>query len=136
MADDRLFALADKLKELKDRKKTLEEEVKTVNAEIEATDLALSDLMADAEVQKFSRSGNLFYLKTAIHASPLAGQKDELFAALRSHGYGDLVVETVNARTLDSFVKEQVASNEDVLPDWLSQVVSTYEKTSVGVRKG
>lgn len=41
-----------------------------------------------------------------------------------------------NANTLASFVKEQMAENGDEIPDWLSEVVSTYEKVSVGVRKG
>lgn len=55
---------------------------------------------------------------------------------LKDQGYGSIVVETVNANTLASFVKEQMAANEDVLPEWLSDVVSTFEKVSVGVRKG
>jgi hypothetical protein len=55
---------------------------------------------------------------------------------LKDNGYGSLVVETVNANTLASFVKEQKAANEDEVPAWLSDVVSVYEKVSVGVRKG
>ena len=55
---------------------------------------------------------------------------------LKEQGYGSIVVETINANTLASFVKEQMAANEDVLPEWLADVVSTFEKVSVGVRKG
>lgn len=68
-------------------------------------------------------------------ASAKAGQKDELFGALRANGYGDLITETINAGSLSSFVKEQIAENEDVLPGWLDGLVNVFEKTTVGVRK-
>lgn len=137
MSNDQIFSLADKLRELRDRKAELEDELKALTAEIDATDKALSDQMAEAEVPKFSHSGMTFYLKSRLFASPQAGRKEDLFAALRAHGFGDLITENVNANTLSSFCKEQIAQSgeAETLPEWLSQVVSTYEKTSVGVRK-
>lgn len=131
-----LFELADKLKEAKDRKKKLEDDTKANNALIEELDRQLSDAMVEQELEKFSRNGSTFYLKTSLYASAPADRKEELFQALRQNGYGSLVVETVNARTLSSFVKEQKEANEDKIPQWLADVVSTYEKTTVGVRKG
>lgn len=131
-----LFELADKLKEAKDRKKKLEDDTKANNALIEELDRQLSDAMVEQELEKFSRNGSTFYLKTSLYASAAADRKEELFQALRQNGYGSLVVETVNARTLSSFVKEQKEANEDKIPQWLADVVSTYEKTTVGVRKG
>ena len=131
-----IFEMADKLKAAKERKKELETQVKEVNAEIEQFDLALSDAMMEQEVERFSHSGSTFYLNTRLYASPASGRKDELMQALKDNGYGSIVVETVNAGTLASFVKEQMASNEDVIPAWLSDVISVFEKTTVGVRKG
>lgn len=131
-----LFELADELKKAKDRKKKLEDDTKANNALIEELDRQLSDAMAAQELEKFSRNGSTFYLKTSLYASAPADRKTELFQALRQNGYGSLVVETVNARTLSSFVKEQKEANEDKIPQWLADVVSTYEKTTVGVRKG
>jgi hypothetical protein len=61
--------------------------------------------------------------------------KDELFAALRDEGFGDLIYETVNANSLSAFVKEQITENSDALPDWLDGLVNVFEKTTVGVRK-
>ena len=61
--------------------------------------------------------------------------KDELFAALRSEGFGDLIYETVNANSLSAFVKEQISENGDALPEWLTGLVNVFEKTTVGVRK-
>lgn len=136
MINQEIFEMADKLKAAKDRKKELDAQVKDVNEEIESLDLALADAMAETELDRFSRNGSTFYLNTRLFASPAAGRKDDLMQTLKDQGYGSIVVETVNANTLASFVKEQMAANEDVLPEWLSDVVSTFEKVSVGVRKG
>lgn len=138
MTNEALFQLADQLKAAKDRKKALEQQTKDNNAEIERLDKALSDGMAEAELDKFTRNGHTFYLSSRLFASAKEGMKDEMFQALKDHGYGEIVTETVNANTLASFCKEQIAMSgeAEALPDWLSAVVNTFEKTSVGVRKG
>ena len=135
MEETRLFEWADKLKALRDRKDELEAELKQVNMDIDNADWHLSNLMAETETQNFTRAGTMFCLTTKTRASARAGQKDELFAALRDEGYGDMITETVNANSLSSFVKEQIAENGDALPDWLDGLVSVFEKTTVGVRK-
>ena len=134
--NNEIFEMADRLKAAKDRKKELDAMVKEVSAEIEQLNLALSDAMAEQEVERFSRNGSTFYLNTRLFASPAAGRKDEMMQTLKDNGYGSLVVETVNANTLASFVKEQKAANGDEVPQWLSDIVSVFEKVSVGVRKG
>lgn len=135
MEENQLFMWADRLKALRDRKDELESELKQVNMDIDNADWHLSNLMAETETQNFTRAGTMFCLTTKTRASAMAGQKNELFAALRGEGYGDLITETVNANSLSSFVKEQIAENGDVLPDWLNGLVSVFEKTTVGVRK-
>lgn len=136
MVNAQIFELADQLKAAKDHKKDLDAQIKVVSAEIEQLDRELSDAMASAELDKFTRNGSTFYLTSRLFASPASGCKEELFAALRANGYGSLVTETVNANTLASFCKEQLATNEDALPGWLAEVVTTFEKVTVGVRKG
>lgn len=61
--------------------------------------------------------------------------KEALFDVLRANGYGDLITETINAGSLSSFVKEQIAENEDVLPGWLDGLVNVSDTVNVGVRK-
>ncbi len=134
--NNEIFEMADRLKAARDRKKDLDAEIKAVNAEIEQLDQELSDAMADQEVEQFSRNGSTFYLNTRLFASPAAGRKDELMQKLKDNGYGSIVTETVNANTLASFVKEQRAANGDEIPGWLADVVSAWEKVSVGVRRG
>ncbi|SET46366.1 hypothetical protein SAMN05660297_02481 [Natronincola peptidivorans] len=131
-----LFQLADSLRELKDRKKQLEEEKKEISSRIEAIEEGLSQSMIQEELESFNRGGMMYYLNTKLYVSAIPQRKETLFSALRKEGYGDLVYETVNANSLAAFVREQVEENEDLLPTWLEGLVSTYEKTSVGMRKG
>jgi len=130
-----MLDLADRLKELRAIKDGLAEQTRANNAEIERTELALSDHMAQEEVQSFKRAGTLFYLNSRTYASPVAGRKAELYDALRAQGFGDLITETVNANTLSSFVRERTAENDEQLPDWLEGRVNTFEKVSVGLKK-
>jgi len=130
-----MFELADRLKELREAKKEAELKVKELNAEIDEADYELSEMMANSETQNFTRCGTMFCLTTATRASAAAGRKDELYDALKQSGFGDLVYETVNANSLSAFIREQIADNDDALPDWLEGLVNVFEKTSVGIRK-
>ena len=135
MSNTQIFEMADRLKALKEQKKDLEAQAEAVGAEINALDAELSDAMAEADLDRFSRNGSTFYLKSRLFASPAAGRKDEMMAALKANGYGSLVVESVNANTLSSFIKEQREVTGMDVPEWLGDTVSTYEKVSVGIRK-
>ena len=135
MESNELFALADQLRELKETKKYAEQELKEITEEIERVDAALAERMISMETQNFTRNGTMFCLTNTTRASAAAGRKDELFAALRAAGFGDLVYETVNANSLSAFVKEQTTENGDILPEWLDGLVTVFEKTTVGVRK-
>ena len=135
MESNDLFALADELRALKEAKKYAEQELKEITEEIDRVDAMLAERMIASETQNFTRNGTMFCLMNATRASATAGRKDELFEALRSAGYGDLVYETVNANSLSAFVKEQTTENGDSLPKWLDGLVTVFEKTTVGVRK-
>ena len=135
MESNELFALADELRALKEAKKYAEQELKEITEEIDRVDAMLAERMIASETQNFTRNGTMFCLMNATRASATAGRKDELFEALRSAGYGDLVYETVNANSLSAFVKEQTTENGDSLPKWLDGLVTVFEKTTVGVRK-
>ncbi|MCM1270809.1 MAG: hypothetical protein NC247_09340 [Ruminococcus flavefaciens] len=130
-----MYELAEQLKQLREAKKDAEQRVKDINAEIDKTEYALVQLMAETETQNFTRAGTMFSLTTKTRASAMAGRKDELYSALKENGFGDLVYETVNANSLSAFVKEQIAENQDIVPDWLNGLINVYEQTSVSVRK-
>lgn len=132
---EQLFERADHLKALRNRKAELEAELKQVNADLDDADWHLSNLMAETETQNFTRAGTQFCLTTKTRASAVGGRKDDLFARLRTEGFGDLVYETVNANSLSAFVKEQIAENNDTLPPWLDGLVNVFDKITVTVRK-
>jgi ferritin len=133
---DSMFELAGHLKSLRDEKQEAEQHLKDINAAIEETDYRLATMMVESETQNFTHAGTMFSLTTKTRASATVERKEELFTALRTEGYGDLVYETVNANSLSAFVKEQISENEDSLPVWLDGLVNVFEKTTVGVRKG
>ena len=117
MQTQNMYELAEHLKQLREEKKNAEQRLKEINAEIEQADYQLSMLMAETETQNFTRAGTTFALTTKIRASAVAGRKEELYAALKENGCGDLVYETVNANSLSAFVKEQIAENQDTVPE-------------------
>lgn len=135
MDSEKMFELADTLRSLREEKTEAEQRLKEINAAIDEADYRLSELMAETETQNFTRAGMMFCLTSKTRASAKAGRKEELFAALRGEGFGDLVYETVNANSLSAFVKEQTAENGDQLPAWLDGLVNVFEKTSVSLRK-
>lgn len=135
MQTQNMYELAEHLKQLREEKKNAEQRLKEINAEIEQADYQLSMLMAETETQNFTRAGTMFSLTTKTRASAMAGRKDELYAALKENGYGDMVYETVNANSLSAFVKEQIAENGEHIPDWLNGLVNVYEQTTVSVRR-
>ena len=132
---EELFVLADRLRALRDEKAEADQRLKDLNAAIDEAEYRLSERMAESETQNFTRQGMMFCLTTKTRASATAGRKEELFAALRGEGDGDLVYETVNANSLSAFVKEQMAENGDALPGWLDGLVNVFEKTGVSLRK-
>ncbi len=136
MENAQIFEMADRLKLLQEQKKDLETQVKALGAEIAELDEQLSNAMTEAELDRFSRNGSTFYLKSRLFASPVADRKDEMMQALKENGYASLVVETVNTNTLASFIREQREITGEDIPAWLGDTVSTYEKVSVGIRRG
>lgn len=129
-----MLLLADRYKELRDKKNELNSQLKSLNKELEQMERDLADMMVNEEMQSFDRQGYKFYLSTRTYASPKAERKDELFAWLKTNGYGDLVKETVHAMTLASFVKEQLEETDE-LPADLADLVNVYDKTGVNVRR-
>ena len=93
--------------------------------------------MAEAECPNFTRGDKQFILTTRTQWSPEIERKEELYAAIKENGYGHLF--TVNARTLASFVKEQVAETmndegETHVPEWLAGLVKSYDDIGITMK--
>ena len=82
MENKQIFEMADRLKSLKEEKKALEAKARDIGKEIDELDVSLSDAMAEEEVERFSRNGSTFYIKSRLFASPAAGRKDAMILAV------------------------------------------------------
>ncbi|MCD8098062.1 MAG: hypothetical protein LUE31_08515 [Lachnospiraceae bacterium] len=130
-----MYELAERYKALRDEKKKAEDYLKQVTSEKDKAEKQLFELMLQTETENFTRKGTRFSMSVKTRASTKASCKDDLFAALRAHGYGDLVVETVNANSLTSLVKELKEANDQEVPEWIANVVNLYDQSSVSVTK-
>ena len=134
---DDLFTLADKLRELRDEKDKQEIILKEINKDIDDIEYKLTEAMATAECPNFTRGGKQFILTITTRWSAETERKEELYEALREHGYEHLF--SINTQTLGSFVREQVENTADVngethIPDWLDGLVKSYEKIGITLK--
>jgi len=108
--------------------------LKNLKAEIKKTNENLAKLMVEGEIQNFTRSGKQFILVTQSFGSVKADRKEELKVVLKENNYGDLVKETVNPKTLQSFINELLEENDE-LPEWLNENLNLYEETKVRIKQ-
>lgn len=129
----KLLELSDRLKELRTQKSDLEREVKGINEEIDGVTTEMIDLMTTEELTSFNRNGTTFSLVTQEYPAPEPERKGELWEVMKKNGFEDLF--TINSQTLSATVKELIAVNEGVLPEWLDGLIKIAEKNSIRVAK-
>ena len=64
---------------------------------------------------------------------PEPERKGELWEVMKKNGFEDLF--TINSQTLSATVKELIAANEGVRPEWLDGLIKIAEKNSIRVAK-
>ena len=129
----KLLELSDRLKELRTQKSDLEREVKGINEDIDEVTTEMIDLMTTGELSSFNRNGTTFSLVTQEYPAPEPERKGELWEVMKKNGFEDLF--TINSQTLSATVKELIAANEGVLPEWLDGLIKIAEKNSIRVAK-
>ena len=129
----KLLELSDRLKVLRTTKSDLEREVKGINEEIDGITTEMIDLMTTEELTSFNRNGTTFSLVTQEYPAPEPERKGELWEVMKKNGFEDLF--TINSQTLSATVKELIAANEGVLPEWLDGLIKIAEKNSIRVAK-
>jgi len=132
-----LFHLADKLRRLRAVKDDFTAMIKDINIEIDSVEQELLEAMSNAECPSFTRGDKQFILTTTTRWSAEIERKDDLYAALKVHGYDHLF--TVNTQTLGSFVREQVNETTDEngqthVPGWLAGLVKSYDDVGVTMK--
>ena len=134
--------LADMVKELHEllgRKDELAAQTKDNNAAIEAAKQEIIQQMVDDECSSIGCMGYTYSLqhKTEYNKkseADLAGAGVDFLETLREEGLGDIIVETVNSRTLSSTIKAYIAENGE-LTEGLEAIVKPYEYDDIARRK-
>ena len=125
--------------ELLEKKESLAEETKNNNAKIEALKQEIAQQMIDEDTPEMAIGDYIFSLRDKTEyskKSEKALQEASLnfLTVLREQGLGDIIVEQVNARTLNSTIKNLVAE-EGELPEELEAVLSRFDTYDVVRRK-
>ena len=134
-----LLELVDKYKELLDRKDSLAEQTKENNKELEDLKKELSAKMIEEECPTISRDGFRYTLQDKVtynkkSEEDLSKLDVSFFDFVREEGLGDIIQETVNARTLSSTIKSLVEEVGE-LPEQYLDYINPYETYDIMKRK-
>ncbi len=124
---------------LLETKEFLALQVKENNAAIEAAKAKIAQQMLDDDCPRISTGGYSFTLTPKTSYSKrsdesLAADGLDFFDVLREEGLGDLIVETVNARTLQGAMSAFVEEHGE-LSEALERVIRTYDYNDITRRK-
>lgn len=124
---------------LLERKEELADEVKANNALIEEAKANISQQMIDDDCPSISVGGFKFTLTPkAIYSkkseAELASEGINFFETLREEGLGDIIVESVNTRTLQSTIKAYVEENDGLSED-LAKCISIFDTYDITRRR-
>ena len=146
-----IYALVDEYKDLLDTKEELKELATENNKAIMEARDKLAQAMIEAESPRISRGGYMYSLGEKTEYSKRGCDEEEFFTFLRGIGLGDIIKLTVNAKTLNSAMKETVGilreeaeaerddDDPEIASDWLpeeyAKFISAYSFYDVTKRK-
>ena len=122
-----------------ERKDELADATKANNKKKEELEQEICQMMVDEEKPSTVVDGYSYSLQQKTEYSKLGEEKlvekgIDFFDILREQGLGDIIVEKVDPRTLNSTCKGIVEENGE-LPEELAECLSIYEKLSISRRK-
>lgn len=138
----KLMPLDDKVrayKELLDKKDELAELTKANNKELEELEQEIAQQMVDEEKPDTTVDGFKYSLQEKTIYSKIGEDKLmelglDFFEVLREEGFGDLIVERVDSRTLNSAMNNLVEETGE-LPEGLAECLNVYSQLKVSKRK-
>ncbi|MCI8414945.1 MAG: hypothetical protein HFF00_04875 [Ruminiclostridium sp.] len=124
---------------LLERKDDLSEQTKANNADIETAKVEIIQQMVDEDVTHISTGGYRFTLTaktsyTKRSEKELAEEGLDFLDVLREEGLGDIILEKVDPRTLQSTIKDYVEEHGE-LSDGLDSVIRSYEFNDITRRR-
>ena len=137
-----VMALDDKVrayKELLDKKDELAEQTKLNNKAVEELEQEIAQIMVDEEKPDTTVDGFKYSLQEKAIYSKIGEDKLiekglDFFEVLREEGFGDLIVERVDTRTLNSAMNNLVEETGE-LPESLAECLNVYSQLKVSKRK-
>ena len=134
-----LTEMGQRLLELRATKDALEAQTKENNAAIEAAKAEIAQQMVDDECPRISTGGYCFSLTaktsyTKRSDAELAESGLNFLDTLREEGLGDIIVEKVDPRTLQSTVKAYVDEHGE-LSEGLEGIIRTFDYNDITRRK-
>ena len=124
---------------LLETKDDLAEQTKANNAAIEAAKAEITQQMIDDECPRISTGGYCFSLTaktsyTKRSDAELAESGLDFLDTLREEGLGDIIVEKVDPRTLQSTVKAYIEEHGD-LSEGLEAIIRSYDYNDITRRR-
>lgn len=137
-----MSALDDKVREYQkvlEKKEELAEQTKENNRLKDELEQQLCQMMIDEEKPDTTVDGYKYSLKQENMYSKLSEEKlmekgIDFFDLIREQGFGDIIVEKIDPRTLNSTCKG-IVEEQGELPEELAEAISVYEKLSIARRK-
>lgn len=125
--------------ELLEMKEALADQTKANNAAIEAAKKKIAEQMVDEDCPSISTGGYRFTLQaktsyTKRSDEELAENGLDFLEVLREEGMGDIIVEKVDARTLQAAMRAYVEEHEE-LSEGLESIIRTYDYNDVARTK-
>lgn len=140
---EKVMTLDDKVrayKELLDKKDALAEQTKANNEELKNMEQEIARQMVDEEKPDTTVDGFKYSLQEKTRFSKISEERLMekglvFFDVLREQGFGHLITERVDPRTLDSAMNNLTAENDGELPEELAEVLTVYSELKVFKRK-
>lgn len=134
-----LLEMVKRYQSLLETKDELAEQTKANNAAIEAAKAEIAQQMVDDECPRISTGGYCFSLTaktsyTKRSDAELAESGLNFLDTLREEGLGDIIVEKVDPRTLQSTVKAYVDEHGE-LSEGLEGIIRTFDYNDITRRK-
>lgn len=125
-------------RELRDAEKAADAEKGAYKEEADKLETELVEMFAEAGLQNLNVDGKTIYLHRSTYAQWQAGlEQEDKLDLLRAAGAGDLIKDTVNAQTLNAYVRELVdVDDAPGLPEPLRDVLELGERFAVRVTAG
>ena len=128
-----LTVLADQLTIERKVKTDYDEGLKKTNSRIADLETKMTEIMQNADIQKFSHGNQLFYVYVSSYPAVNKEKEQEFFEWLENNGEDGILKMTVNSQTLRAWYKEKAEQYSEELTE--KSLVNVFEKIRIGVRK-